>query len=89
MSDVRLLQKSNIYIYESFSGLPRKIRSLYVQSVEHAAVNCFVMVAAAGGSNNTEIIHINNPPAGTYTIKVTLYTNSDQNVPYAIAWRLM
>ena len=39
MSDVRLLQKSNIYIYESFSGLPRKIRSLYVQSVEHAAVN--------------------------------------------------
>ena len=38
MSDDRLLQKST-YIYESSSGLPCKIRSLYVQSVEHAAVN--------------------------------------------------
>ena len=49
MSDDRLLQKST-YIYESSSGLPCKIRSLYVQSIEHAAVNCFVTVAAAGGS---------------------------------------
>ena len=56
MSDVRLLQKSNIYIYESFSGLPRKIRSLYVQSVEHAAVNRRVV-----GSSPTRGAMIDKP----------------------------
>ncbi len=47
MSDDRLLQKEHIYIYESSSGLPCKIRSLYVHLVEH---NRRVVVRAQQGS---------------------------------------
>lgn len=37
--------------------------------------------------HNTKIVQINNPTPGTYTIKVKLTKQSNQNIPYAIAWR--
>ena len=39
MSDVRLLQKSTYTYMKALPAYRAKIRSLYVQSVEHAAVN--------------------------------------------------
>ena len=39
MSDVRLLQKSAYTYMKVLPAYRAKIRSLYVQSVEHAAVN--------------------------------------------------
>ena len=50
MSDVRLLQKSTYTYMKALPAYRAKIRSLYVQSVEHAAVICFSCLAAACGS---------------------------------------
>lgn len=37
--------------------------------------------------NNTEIIDIPSPKPGTYTITVSLFKNSNQNIPFGLAWR--
>lgn len=78
--------KKNVFSGSDHSGTPPTMGSTADLDLTVTGPDG-VSASSMSSSNNTEIIHINNPPAGTYTIKVTLYTNSDQNVPYAIAWR--
>ena len=49
MSDVRLLQKSTYTYMKALPAYRAKIRSLYVQSVEHAAVNRRVVGSSPTG----------------------------------------
>ncbi len=56
MSDVRLLQKSTYTYMKALPAYRAKIRSLYVQSVEHAAVNRRVV-----GSSPTRGAMIDKP----------------------------
>ena len=54
MSDVRLLQKSTYTYMKVLPAYRAKIRSLYVQSVEHAAVNRRVVGSSPTGGAKYE-----------------------------------
>ena len=46
-----------------------------------------VNITSMSSTNNTEIIDLENPTPGTYTITVTLYNNSTANISYGVAWK--